>query len=195
MRELLANLRPTYVAAKFEQLDRAALKDKRLSGVSAVVCDVDGTLMNHHATELEQPIENSLNALAYAGIKLYILSNAYGSRIDELHDIFGEYVVRIVTPVDVTPPGKNPKRYRKPNPAMLQSIIGGSDPRRYLVVGDQLFKDVLTANRVGALSLLVNPRGDHGHWGVEHIQRPVEQVILGCKLGQLPTALERVTSW
>ena len=55
------------------------------------------------------------------------------------------------------------------------------------MVGDQLFKDVLSARRAGVRALLVPRLGPSDHNGVRYLQRPVERVLrplLGLPAGK-----------
>lgn len=172
-------LRPTHIAKNVEAITPLSLERNGLgiNAIKAVAFDVDGTLMGHHETNVEHDVYRTLSDLAQASYKLYIISNAYGDRVDELKDMF-EYNgvgARVVTPQHVAPVGDNPKKYRKPNTAMIEDVAadaGGS----VVMVGDQLLKDVLSANRANMPSVLVPRRGDGDDPRVKYLQRPVEAV-------------------
>lgn len=182
-------LRPTFHADSVERLTPDALKDVYEQAphhpkIEVVAFDVDGTLMEHHAGEIGEDVRNTLETLSEAGKKLFIVSNAYNTmkknRVDELHDI----VAASRLPIDVYTParvanGESPKKYRKPNPAMLEAIAQSEavHPRHILMVGDQAFKDVLSAHRAGAQSLLVPRMGEGDDWKVKSFQRPVEKLV------------------
>ncbi|MBH1980514.1 HAD-IIIA family hydrolase [Candidatus Saccharibacteria bacterium] len=173
----LDELRPTHIVKGVEGITPSSLDRNGLgtSAIKAIAFDVDGTLMGHHEINVEHDVYRALNDLAEASYKLYIISNAYGDRVDELKDMF-EYngvKARVVTPQYVTPAGESPKKYRKPHTAMIEDVAanaGGS----VLMVGDQMIKDVLSANRADMPSVLVPRRGDGDDPRVKYLQRPLE---------------------
>lgn len=170
-------LRPTFVAQDVEMLTPVVVHGY---GIDTVAFDVDGTLSNYHAHELEPTIRDVLGELGDAGIKLFIISNAFDERAEELASIYCEVIpeANIITPASVTPEGEKPSLYRKPSPAMLRHVIELADaaPNHTLMVGDQIFKDVVSANRAGAQSLLVPRRGTSDHPGVR-LQRVPEMLV------------------
>lgn len=196
----LDSLRPTHISRSVEGITPSTLERSGLStsAISAVAFDVDGTLMKHHETNVEHDVYKTLRGLAEASYKLYIISNAYGERVDELKAMF-EYEgvhARVITPECVTPSDENPKRYRKPATAMIEEAAhdaGGN----VLMVGDQMAKDILSANRADMPSVLVPRRGDGDDPRVKYLQRPLE-ALARKRLGlpgqpdEYPTSLTAV---
>ena len=190
-------LRPTHIAKNVEGITPDALQQAGLGkhAIEAVAFDVDGTLMAHHETIVRHDVYNALRGLAEASYKLFIISNAYGDRVHELKEMF-EYrgvEAKVLTPEYVTPHGENPKRYRKPGTAMIERAArdAGGD---VLMVGDQMAKDVLSANRAGMPSVLVPRRGDGDDPRVKYMQRPLEalarrQLDLPGAADEYPTEL------
>ncbi len=170
------SLRPTFVARGVEALTPISVVE---CDIRSIALDVDGTLSDYHSAEVEPSVSDTLSELGHAGLTLFIISNAYGHRVEQLAEIYGEVVpeANIITPELVAPEGENLSSYRKPNPAMLlyASKMSGINPEQTLMVGDQLFKDVLSANRAGAKSLLVPRRGTNDHPGVR-LQRAPEML-------------------
>ncbi len=153
-------------------------------GVKTLSLDVDGSIMPHHAEEIPPEILAHLQMIGSSGIRIAFSSNSYNGRVAELQaiaaTISGE--VRVVTPASVSPSSDERivKRYRKPNPAMIEEAARQTEVEidEVLHGGDQAFKDVLAANRAGAHSLLIPRYGEGGDWRVEFLQRPVEGVVL-----------------
>lgn len=79
-------LRPTYTAPNVEALPEHpdALKHKKL-----VIFDVDGTLTDYHGAPDER-VRAMLIALSEKGLWLSIASKAYGGRLEELDEYFGQ---------------------------------------------------------------------------------------------------------
>lgn len=173
------HFRPTLTASRIELLTPDQLTQVGLSRIKAIFLDVDGTLMRHHAKELEPTVGNTLITLGEAGLKLCIISNAYGQRVTELEEIFTPYTMSVYTPAQVTPPGDSPKRYRKPKGDMLEFAANdlGYQPDEVLMGGDQWLKDGWSAQRTGAHWLLVERRGEDDDPNVKRFQRPLEKLV------------------
>lgn len=172
--------KPTYVAKSAEALPEA-FETGVLDHIQHVAFDVDGTLMNYHEGELPEWAAVLLRDLIEKGRRVSIISNAYGDRAQELFDIFGQIHedIYVITPEDVTQfDGDDPTRYRKPDPTMLERLaeLTGVNAGHTLVVGDQLMKDVVTANTVGAESLIVERYGNGDDERVARWQRPIEEL-------------------
>ncbi len=144
--------------------------------------DVDGTIMPHHGDKIPDEILIFLKEIERKGYKIAFTSNAYGERVIELQQIaetISRYV-EVITPQDVCANGDKLKRYRKPHPAMIHEVAARLGVRvdSVIHVGDQLFKDVVAANRAGAKSVLVSRHGEGGDPRVEYLQRPVEKLVI-----------------
>lgn len=173
---MLDNLKPTHIVRRVEGITPESLWENSLDNVQGIAFDVDGTLMSHHETFVKPAVYETLKQLYISGQRLIIISNAYGDRVNELHDMFGSNslnMVDIITPELITPPGESITAYRKPNPAMLQyasQLVKGN----VLMVGDQMVKDVLSANRAHMPSVLMPRRGSGDDPRVKYLQRPLE---------------------
>lgn len=176
MNKPFANFKPNFIAPNVEAITPELFEDGMpLSGVTALAYDVDGTLMSHHATMVEHEVYLALKAQAEIGLKLYVISNAYGDkRRSELREMFemNGLGMKMFTPEDVA--GRAlAKRNRKPKPYML-NIVQAETDGLVAMVGDQLSKDVLSAAKAGAVSIQVPRRGEGDDWRVRTFQRPFE---------------------
>lgn len=176
---MIHNLRPDFIAPSVLHVTPDFLSEQ---GIKTLSTDVDGFLMSHHGSELPEEVRRHLQAVSDSGVNIVFSSNAYGERVDELHTIAAtiDDTVRVVTPAMAAPLDVSPKKYRKPNPAVILKAAGitGVHPSEILHGGDQGMKDVLAANRAGAKSLLVPKYGEGGDWRVEILQRPLEAAAL-----------------
>lgn len=181
MNKLFSELKPDFTARSVESLTPELFAEGMpLQDVKAVAYDVDGTLMNHHAKSVEHVVYSTLKAQAEAGLRLYVISNAYGDkRRSELYEMFemNGLGMKVFTPEDVA--GRAlAKRNRKPSPAMLHMVREELDESQIqgdiLMVGDQMAKDVWSARRAGVMSVLVPRRGEGDDWRVRSFQRPAE---------------------
>ncbi len=143
-------IKPDFIAGKVESVTPNGLKYAGYTGqMHAAIYDVDGTLMPYHTHELSSAVLTYLHEMGEQGVRLFVASNSYGGRADELNELFpAELVERVVTPRDIAGEG-DPRKFRKPSPAMLNEImreaqLTGSET---VVVGDQLLKDVVAARR------------------------------------------------
>lgn len=178
MNRFAEQFRPSFIASDIDALTPDLfVPGGPLQYVDKVAFDVDGTIVAHHETTISEKSKRTLGKLAEIGLGLDIISNAYGERVDELEEMFGLHTfgMRILTPRDVAG-DDNPKRHRKPSPEMLQLSMADVDGD-VLMVGDQLLKDIWSANRAGMPSLLVPRRGSGDDWKVRTLQRPLEMGI------------------
>lgn len=176
---MIHNLRPDFIAPSVMHVTPDFLNEQ---GIKTLSTDVDGFLMSHHGSELPDAVRRHLQKVSGSGINIVFSSNAYGERVDELHEIAAtvDETVQVVTPVMVTPEGLDPKKFRKPNPAVILKAaeITGVKVSDVIHGGDQGMKDVVAGNRAGAKTLLSPKFGEGGDWRVEVFQRPLEAVAL-----------------
>ena len=177
----LDRFRPTHIVRSFEGVTPEALQAAGLGEVNVVISDSDGTTTSHHAEFVEPRVYNTFAKLTEAGIWLCIESNAYNDRLSVLRNMYetSDLGMRVVTPIDVAH-GRNPKRVRKPSKDMTEHILDLAAerfqaPASAVMVGDQMMKDIWSANRAEIPSILVPRRGEGDDKNVRRFQRPVER--------------------
>lgn len=202
-------LRPDFVAATVPSVTPEALRDLS-PGTRALCFDIDGTVTDYHSPTVGVEGREALRAFSEAGYLTFVVSNCYGDRAREVHELFDALVTEVVTPVDCvdpTDPRDKASRHRKPAPDMLLLAAGRHQVRdrealralrmdELLMVGDQILKDVVAARRAGARALLVPREGRSDHLAVRVLQRPLEVVLraalgLPVRRGDWPPALAR----
>ena len=118
-------------------------EDLRRLGVSCVLLDVDNTLTTHDAPELDEAVRDWLNEMREQFV-LVIVSNNNAERVAPFAD-------RIGLPFHALA--------RKPLPGGFWSA--GAEhlmaKEECVVIGDQLFTDILGANLAGMKSILLEP--------------------------------------
>lgn len=203
---------PDYVVNRL--LDVTPQDIRALSPETRVVCmDIDGTVTDYHAPSVPEDAQERIRSFTSAGLLTVIVSNCSGARVDEVHRLFGGLVTEVMTPadcVDPSDPKDSGRRHRKPSPDMLleaASRLTVTDPgtgaaravrpAEMLMIGDQMFKDVLVARRAGTKAVLLPRLGSHDHLGVRFLQRPVETVLralwrLPVRAGDWPGRLTAV---
>ncbi|MGB3955407.1 MAG: HAD hydrolase-like protein [Brooklawnia sp.] len=183
-------LRPDFVVDSV--LNLTAEDIMRMSPATRAVClDIDGTITDYHAPSVPKRSAERLLSYTDAGLLTFIISNCYDERVTEVHRLFDPLVTGVLTPADAVDrddPRDRPGKHIKPSPDMLLTVTRRYEvtdeaaprplgTRELLMVGDQIFKDVLAARRAGAASVLVPKLGSKDHLGVLIFQRPVEYVL------------------
>jgi HAD superfamily phosphatase (TIGR01668 family) len=175
--KLLGRLRPTVHMADLRSID-ADFLDRH--GIRAILWDVDGTLMGHHAHQVDPLFRDAFDRLRERdGLQHALLSNCDETRFLELGRVFPDLAVlrAYTTPggrvcrrlqhgedrwSDVTARGLDPsvrRKIAKPSEALIRCAreeLGLSEPDRLLMVGDQYFTDIAGANLAGIRSVKVS---------------------------------------
>jgi len=116
-------------------------------GARAVILDIDNTLVTYDDPEPTPEVAEWLDSLAKAGIKIAFVSNNSAERVE-----------RFCTGMDSfrsADSGKpSIKAYLRAAKAM------GAETSDCVVIGDQLFTDVLGAKRLGMRAIVVRPIND-----------------------------------
>lgn len=137
------------------------LKENHIQGL---ILDVDNTLIDFDRNLLKGA-ENWVQMLKENGIKLCILSNSNQK----------EKVEKVATKLQI------PYFYFAKKP--LKSGFKKAketlelENKQIAAVGDQIFTDVIGANRSNMISILVKPIGEKDIW-ITKIKRPLEKAIM-----------------
>ncbi len=122
-------------------VDYKSLKNR---GIKCIIFDLDNTIAPVNIPIPDKEIKDLFSDLDYLGFKLIIMSNANKSRVEPFKEKLN---------VDSCCLSNKPlkKKYKK-----IVSIYGFKD-NEIACIGDQLLTDILGANKMGFLSILVNP--------------------------------------
>lgn len=135
------NLYPDIVLNSVSDITPEWMKRHSLGGL---LLDLDNTLAGYRRNEPHPDIHSWLEALQVAGYQLIVLSNARAARVAAFCE-----------------PLKLPYVARAQKPkikALLEACEQiGLHPKNTAMVGDQIFTDVLSANRAGVMSVIVEP--------------------------------------
>jgi HAD superfamily phosphatase (TIGR01668 family) len=142
---MLELLCPQLYLSSVYALDAARL---RARGIKGIIMDLDNTIISWgdytRDTEKHARLQAWFDDLRQAGFQLCILSNNRGKKVTDLAAGFG---IEIVTSA-----GK-PRRT-----AYLRAMRElGTRAETTAMIGDQVFTDILGANRLGLYSILVVP--------------------------------------
>lgn len=136
------------------------LKEK---SINALILDVDNTLIDYDRNLSEEIIKWS-EQLKKQGIKLIILSNSnHKEKIKAVADKLGIKFEYFGT-----------KPFKRGFKKVQKKLNENSE--NIGVVGDQIFTDVIGANRMKMYSILVEPINEKDIW-VTKIKRPIENYI------------------
>jgi hypothetical protein len=140
------------------------LDDLRTAGVRAVLLDLDNTILPRDRHDVPPELETWVRSLPEAGFAVSFVSNNWHESV---------YARAAALGVDIV------AKAFKPAPFAFLIALGrlGFRPRQTVVIGDQLFTDVIGGNLIGAMTVLVKPlsRSDLQH---TLLLRRLERVIL-----------------
>ncbi len=150
-------------------------------GVKALIFDIDNTLVPHGADSTPR-VDEFFHHLHGMGLKTLLLSNNNRERIERFKRNFDSLYI---------------EEAGKPHAACYHHAVQmlGVQPSEVVVVGDQVFTDILGANRAGLQSILVKYIGFYKKER-KGIRRNLEKVVLWfyshCK-PTLDVAIENTT--
>lgn len=142
-----------------------AVDDLRQRGIRAVLLDLDNTLVGWQRSDLTEPVIRWIDELKSAGFRLYMVSNTRsGRRIQALSERLG---------IPFTMRAWKPRAY-----GFQEALAAmGVEPTEAVMIGDQMFTDVLGANRLGMYTVMVPPLARREFIGTK-ISRMVEWALL-----------------
>lgn len=120
----------------------------REHGLEAVLLDIDNTMALHDDPEPAPGVREWIAAMLREGFRLIIVSNNSSQRVaDFAHSLGLGFVGKAQKPLA--------KGFRR---ACRELRV---KPSEALVVGDQIFTDILGGNLCGAYTVMVEPLGEH----------------------------------
>ncbi len=152
--------RPTYWLKSVLDIDEEFLKE---NNVRALILDMDNTLSMHGSPDAEEGVMEWLDKMRALGIKMRVVSNNVPRRVVPLAQKMG---------LECTANGAKPLAF-----GIFRAIKAmGVKPSRTLVVGDQIFTDVLAGNLAGIRTLLVEPFHLENTWTFR-LKRRIEALV------------------
>lgn len=120
------------------------VEDLRRLDAACVLLDVDNTLTTHGAHALTDAVRAWLDEVREAGLPLIVVSNNSAERV-------APFAQKILLPYYA--------RARKPLPFGFRAaaILADVPCKQCVVIGDQIFTDILGANLAGMKSILLEP--------------------------------------
>src|SRR5437016_13076350 len=135
------------------------------AGIDTVLLDLDNTLVGWQRRDVPADVLAWLEELRAAGMKLCLVSNThFGRRLRALSEELGIPYVR---------------RAWKPRKRGFLNAIKelGSEPSKTVMIGDQMFTDVLGGNRAGVYTIMVKPMARREFLGTK-VSRVAEYFFL-----------------
>lgn len=142
---------PTLRVRHYTQLTPALLGEM---GIRAVVTDLDDTLAARNCYLPDGEVTDWVNALRDAGISICIVSNNHEKRTSDF-----------ATPLGIPFFFEAKKPFKTAVFKAMEAM--GSNTENTVLVGDQLFTDMVAARRCRMRSILVDPVGTYGGWFVQ----------------------------
>ena len=144
--------------------------------VENLLLDVDCTLKRYGNQDPEPEIGRWLAAVKAQGIRLCLISNGVGRRI-------GKFAAKIEIPFIA--------KACKPFPSGCRRACKEQNfnPAKTLIVGDQIFADVMAGRLAGIRACLVKPIApEEEHW-FTRIKRPFEKIVMRSFLRAFPDGI------
>ena len=135
------NLVPDIYAKSIFTIDYEKLKK---NGIKCILIDLDNTIAPININEPDKAVKDLVNELNSMNFKLFIISNSSKNRVRPFKEQLN---------IDSAHSANKPfsKKYKK-----IMRLYKFKDTE-IAAIGDQLFTDVLGANKAGITSILVNP--------------------------------------
>ncbi len=137
----------------------------RAACIRAVLLDLDNTLVGWQRSDLSDRVREWLSGLRDAGIALCLVSNTrHSKRLQDLSQSLGIPYVR---------------RAWKPRRRGFLAALDAMQvrPEETAMIGDQMFTDVLGANRLGIRTIMVRPLARREFVGTK-VSRLIEGFLL-----------------
>lgn len=153
---------PHYLIDSVTDLTPERLRDL---GVDNLLLDVDCTLKRYRNQEPEPEIKVWLEEIVRDGFNVCLISNGVGKRI-------GRFAEKVKLPFIA----KACKPF--PNGCRRAFASFGYAPERTIIVGDQIFADVMAGRLAGIRTFLTIPLSPEEEKWFTRIKRPFEKIVL-----------------
>lgn len=136
--------RPTYFVDSVADISADFLIK---NNIKALILDIDDTITTHGNQKIDSNTERWLGDLKFHKIKLILVSNNFKDRVAQIAGSIGvPYIYSGMKPL--------------PNVFIRALDILNTKKENTMVIGDQIFTDILGANIAGIRSILVEPKGE-----------------------------------
>ncbi|MBO5142489.1 MAG: YqeG family HAD IIIA-type phosphatase [Clostridia bacterium] len=157
----MKNLKPDLIYKGVQYIELDELKKR---GIEGILLDIDNTLIDYRK-EVSEEIANWVKDAKKQGFKMCILSNS--NKLEKITKVAKKVEMEYISFA------KKPSKSGFLKAAKLLNI----ENNKIAMVGDQVFTDVLGANKVNMLSIYVEPINKKEYWYTKW-KRPIEALIL-----------------
>lgn len=135
------NLKPDYYVPSIQNIDFQVLIER---GVRLLLLDVDNTIVPFKESLPDEDVRLWIQEGRKQGLDFTLVSNAYPRRVEIIAKALDVSYVYMA---------------KKPFPGGVRESLkkSGAGPEEAIMVGDQIFTDVLAARLAGVPSILVDP--------------------------------------
>lgn len=134
-------------------------------GIKGVLCDLDNTIIRRDAKQFSPEVIRYIGELRRQGFAVGIISNNMGRRVRAAAKLLNVPAVH-----------RAAKPRGKPFRKALKML--GTSAEETVLVGDQVFTDILGGNRAGLHTILVLPMEGKDFWASRLVLRPLERLLL-----------------
>lgn len=128
---------------RFKSVLDITIEDLHKMGAKAIALDIDNTICNDGKENYIDGLEEWIAKTQDAGIKIMIISNAIGKRPRRVAEKLGLAHLSFA---------RKPKAHK----LLVGAKLMGVKISEMAMVGDQIFADIMAANRCGAIPVLVD---------------------------------------
>lgn len=160
-RLLLKKLLPSQQLDSIYDLDLHKLKQQ---GIKGIITDLDNTLIDWNQADATPELLSWFQKLKEHGFQIIVVSNNNDERVRAFAEPHGIPYIPAARK-----PGKNAFR------VALQRLR--LQPEEVVVIGDQIFTDILGGNRLGLYTILVIPTATTDAW-ITRFNRMMERFVL-----------------
>ena len=134
-----------YPKYQFRRITDITVEDLQKMGAKAVAVDLDNTTVIDSSYKLPEETRKWIDTVRSAGIQVIIISNTIFTRAWYLGKKMGD--IPFIAPA------------HKPHTKAIRKAAKmlGVELENLAMIGDQLFTDVISANKAGAISIRVEP--------------------------------------
>ncbi len=153
-------LKPDLYSPSILEIDLCSLHKRSIKGI---ICDMDNTLVSWEKKGVDKEIVQWCEEVRERGFKMCLVSNGLIERVEKIsHTLDVPYVAQAIKP--------------RRRPFKKAAKILDLHPDQLAVIGDQVFTDVLGGNRMGMLTILVDPLSKKEFPGTK-VTRLLERVV------------------
>ncbi len=154
---------PNKILSSITQVD---IDDLIARSIRGVILDLDNTLVEWKHEEVQEAVMQWIENVKSRGLQLCILSNS----------LRGHRVFRLAEKIGVTAIGQAKKPLQSGFHRAMKAL--GTTPENTVIIGDQMFTDILGGNRLGIHTIMVHPIHKSEFIYTRFISRPPERILL-----------------